>query len=49
MSLREGVIDDEAIFFPEIQGLLRRITPRNDIKMSFTIGSNQELTDAEER
>ena len=35
VSLRGGVIDDEAIFSPEIQGLLRRRTPRNDTKMSF--------------
>ena len=40
MSLRGGVIDDEAIFSPEIQGLLRRRTPRNDKKMSFATISN---------
>ncbi|MEK7452535.1 MAG: hypothetical protein AAB664_04295 [Patescibacteria group bacterium] len=35
MSLRGGVIDDEAIFLYEIQGLLRRRTPRNDKKMNI--------------
>ncbi|MEK7452354.1 MAG: hypothetical protein AAB664_03365 [Patescibacteria group bacterium] len=40
MSLRGGVIDDEAIFSSEIQGLLRRLTPRNDKKMSFATVSD---------
>ncbi|MEK7451939.1 MAG: hypothetical protein AAB664_01250 [Patescibacteria group bacterium] len=36
MSLRGGVIDDEAIFLFKMQGLLRRRTPRNDKKISFS-------------
>ncbi|MEK7452470.1 MAG: hypothetical protein AAB664_03960 [Patescibacteria group bacterium] len=43
MSLRGEVIDDEAIFFPEIQGLLRRRTPRNDRKISFSTVSLRAL------
>ncbi|MEK7451794.1 MAG: hypothetical protein AAB664_00485 [Patescibacteria group bacterium] len=36
MSLRGGVIDDEAIFSSKIKGLLRHRIPRNDTIWSFS-------------